>query len=110
MPPSVSVANSAALRLAGIDRHTESPDSSVTIEKDSGGEPTGVFVDTGRYPSVEFSLMQVVPRFTLDQRVDALRESMRLYNSVGTTGTYEGHGVAPEVLQGLQGRLGCRGI
>ena len=43
--------------------------------------------------------MQVVPRFTVGQRVEALKESMRLYNSVGTTGTYEGHGVAPEVLQ-----------
>ena len=99
VPPSVSIANTAALQLAGIDRHTESPDSSVTIEKDSAGEPTGVFIDTGRYPSVEFTLMQVVPRFTMAQRVEALKESMRLYNSVGTTGTYEGHGVAPEVLQ-----------
>ncbi len=99
VPPSVSIANSAALRVAGIDRHTQPPDSSVTIEKDSDGEPTGVFTDTGRYPSVEFTLMRVVPRFTVGQRVEALRESMRLYNSVGTTGTYEGHGVAPEVLQ-----------
>ena len=99
VPPSVSVANSAALQLAGIDRHTAPPDSSVTIEKDSDGEPTGIFFDTGRYPSVEFTLMQVVPRFTMAQRVEALKESMRLYNSVGTTGTYEGHGVAPEVLQ-----------
>ena len=99
VPPSVSIANSAALRLAGIDRHTESPDSSVVIEKDQNGEPTGVFIDTGRYPSVEFTLMSCVPRFSQEQRVDALRESMRLYNSVGTTGTYEGHGVAPEVMQ-----------
>ncbi len=99
VPPSVSIANTAALRLAGIDRQTESPDSSVSIEKDADGEPTGVFVDSGRYPSVEFTLMQVVPRFTMGQRVAALKESMRLYNSVGTTGTYEGHGVAPEVLQ-----------
>ncbi|MYC30859.1 MAG: amidohydrolase [Chloroflexi bacterium] len=99
VPPAVSIANSLALRLAGIDRHTESPDSSVTIDKDQEGEPTGIFVDTGRYPSVEFTLMKCVPRFTPEQRVAALKESMRLYNSVGTTGTYEGHGVAPEVLQ-----------
>ena len=99
VPPSVSIANSLALRLAGIDRNTQSPDSSVTIEKDQDGEPTGVFVDTGRYPSVEFTLMNVVPRFSPEQRIAALKESMRLYNSVGTTGTYEGHGVAPEVLQ-----------
>ena len=99
VPPSVSVANSLALRLAGIDRNTQSPDSSVTIEKDQDGEPTGIFVDTGRYPSVEFTLMDLVPRFSPEQRIGALKESMRLYNSVGTTGTYEGHGVAPEVLQ-----------
>ena len=99
VPPSISIANSAALQLAGIDRNTESPDSSVVIEKDQSGEPTGVFIDMGRYPSVEFTLMSCVPRFSQEQRVDALRESMRLYNSVGTTGTYEGHGVAPEVMQ-----------
>ena len=99
VPPSVSIANSAALAIAGIDRHTEAPDSSVTIEKDADGEPTGIFVDTGRYPSVEFTLMRAAPRFTPAQRVAALKESMRLYNSVGTTGTYEGHGVAPELLQ-----------
>ncbi|MDE2781152.1 MAG: amidohydrolase [Chloroflexota bacterium] len=99
VPPAVSIANSAALQLSGIDRHTRSPDSSVTIEVATDGEPTGVFVDTGRYPSVEFTLMQGAPRFTAQQRVEALKESMRLYNSVGTTGTYEGHGVAPEVLQ-----------
>ena len=97
VPPSVSVANSMALQLAGVDRHTEEPDSSVTIDRDAVGEPTGILTDYGQFPSVEFTLMKVVPRFTHSQRVDALRESMRLYNAVGTTGTYEGHGVAPEV-------------
>ncbi len=99
VPPSVAIANSVALQLAGIDRNTQSPDSSVTIEHDDAGEPTGILLDTGRFPSVEFTLMKVVPRFTHQQRVAALKESMRLYNAVGTTGTYEGHGVAPEVLR-----------
>ena len=99
VPPSVSIANSAALQRAGIDRDTTSPDSSVTIERDQNGDPTGIFIDTGRYPSVEFTLMKAVPRFTPAQRVAALKESMGLYNSVGTTGSYEGHGVAPEVMQ-----------
>ena len=99
VPPSVAVANSLALQLAGIDRKTQSPDSSVTIEHDDTGEPTGILSDTGRFPSVEFTLMKVVPRFTHQQRVASLKESMRLYNAVGTTGTYEGHGVAPEVLR-----------
>lgn len=99
VPPSVSIANSMALELAGIDRHTPTPDTSITIERDSRGEPNGVFVDWARFPSVEFTLMKVVPRFTHGDRVKALRDSMKLYNSAGTTGTYEGHGVAPEVLK-----------
>lgn len=32
-------------------------------------------------------------------RLTALKESIRKYNSVGTTGKFEGHGVAPEVLR-----------
>ena len=99
VPPSISIANSAAFKLAGIDRHTQSPDSTVTIEKNSDGEPTGIFIDQNTYPTVEFNLMRVVPRFTHTQRVAALKRSMALYNSVGTTSTYEGHGVAPEVVR-----------
>ena len=99
VPPSVAIANSLALHIAGIDRNTQSPDSSVTIERDETGEPTGILSDTGRFPSLEFTLMKVVPRFTHKQRVAALRQSMRLYNAVGTTGTYEGHGVSPEVMR-----------
>jgi len=99
VPPSVSVANSMALRLAGVDRNTSGPNTSVTIEKSADREPTGIFFDDNLYPTVEFTLMRVVPRFEHAQRVKALRESMRMYNAVGTTGTYEGHGVAPEVLR-----------
>ena len=99
MPPSVSVANSVALQMAGVDRGTASPDETVTIECDDNGDPTGVFTDSNPYPSVEFTLMRVVPRFTHAQRVEAMKESMQIYSSVGTTGTYEGHGIAPEVLR-----------
>jgi predicted amidohydrolase YtcJ len=99
VPPAVSIANSRALQLAGIDRHTQPPHRSIVIERDATGEPTGVMLDHNTYPVVEFSLMRVVPRFTHADRVRALRESMRLYNSVGTTTIYEGHGVAPELLQ-----------
>ena len=99
VPPSVSVANSLALQRAGIDRHTTSPHETVVIEHDDAGEPTGVMADHNMYPVVEFSLMRVVPRFTHADRVQALQESMQIYNSVGTTSIYEGHGVAPELLQ-----------
>ena len=99
VPPSVAIANSCALKLAGIDRSTPNPDESVSVEHDSSGEPTGVIIDSNCFPTVEFNLMRVVPRFIHSQMVDALKESMRLYNSVGTTGVYEGHGIAPEVMK-----------
>ena len=98
VPPSVAVANSLALQLAGVDRHTTPPHPSITIDRNADGEPTGILIDNNRIPSMEFTIMRVVPRFTHAQRVQALKESMGLYNAVGTTGTYEGHGVAPEVL------------
>ena len=98
VPPSVGMANSRALELAGIDRDTKTPDSSVTIDRDENGDPTGILIDEGRFPSLEFTLMNVAPRFSHAQRVEALKHSMKLYNAVGTTGSYEGHGVAPEVL------------
>jgi hypothetical protein len=97
--PLVSIANSAALRLAGITRDTVPPWEGVTIETDSGGEPTGVFVEQTHVPLVELSLMAVAPRFTHAERVGALRESMRIYNGTGTTSVVEGHGVAEEVLR-----------
>src|SRR6266480_6376864 len=100
--PLVSVANSEALRLAGITRETVPPWEGVTIEKDSRGEPTGVFVEQTYMPLVELSLMAAAPRFTHAERVDALRESMRIYNGTGTTSVVEGHGAAEEILRAYE--------
>jgi len=66
----------------------------VTIDRNSDGESIGIFIDQNTYPTVEFNLTRVVPRFTHAQTVEALKRLKALYNSVGTTGTYEGHGVA----------------
>ncbi|HZR98992.1 MAG TPA: amidohydrolase, partial [Chloroflexota bacterium] len=97
-PPFVAIANTLALRLAGVDRDTAPPCSSVEIERDAAGEPTGRLLE--RYPItvLELTLMRAVPRFTPELRLRALRESQRLYLAAGVTGIYEGHGVAPEVL------------
>ena len=100
--PLVSIANSEALRLAGITRETVPPWEGVTIEKDSRGEPTGVFVEQTYVPLVELSLMAAAPRFTHAERVDALRESMRIYNGTGTTSVVEGHGAAEEILRAYE--------
>jgi predicted amidohydrolase YtcJ len=96
-PPVYSVANSAALALAGVDRHTVAP-SGVEIVKDAAGEPTGVLVEHNLIQVVEFTLMRAAPRFTGAQRLRALRDSQRRYAARGVTAIYEGHGIAPEVL------------
>jgi predicted amidohydrolase YtcJ len=111
-PPVYSVANSLALARAGIDRHTAAP-SGVEIVKDAAGEPTGVFVEHNLIQVLEFTLMRGAPRFTFDERLRALRDSQRRYAARGVTATYEGHGIAPEVLavyreSHARGELGLR--
>jgi predicted amidohydrolase YtcJ len=99
-PPIVSIANSQALRLAGITRDVQPPYDGVTIHRDPDtGEPTGVFSEANFVPTVEFSLMKVVPRFTHELRLKGLEDSQKRYNAAGTTSIYEGHGVASEVVR-----------
>jgi predicted amidohydrolase YtcJ len=96
-PPVFSIANSAALARAGITRDTQPP-KGVEIVRDAAGEPTGLFVEHNLVQVLEFTLMRAVPRFTPAHRLRALVASQRLYAARGVTGTYEGHGIAPEVL------------
>ena len=96
-PPVYSVANSAALRRAGIARDTVPP-AGVEIMKDAAGEPTGVLVEHNLIQVLEFTLMRLVPRFTHADRLAALEASQRAYAARGVTAVYEGHGIAPEVL------------
>lgn len=97
--PLVAVANSRALQLAGINAGTVAPYPGIVIEKDSNGQPTGVFRELNNQPALEHSLFSVVPRFTHQHRVAGLRKAMEIYNSLGTTSVYEGHGVASEVVR-----------
>ncbi|MBT6036869.1 MAG: amidohydrolase [Kordiimonadaceae bacterium] len=100
--PIISIANSAALKLAGITKDTAAPHPGMTIAKDENGEPNGIFEENGPIASLEHSLMKVVPRFSHNDRVSALKLSMKNYNVQGTTSVYEGHGLAPEVILAYQ--------
>jgi predicted amidohydrolase YtcJ len=101
--PLVSIANSEALRRANVTRDTIPPVATIQIDKDHAtGEPTGVFHEFNYKPIVEHTLMSVIPRFTLEDRIAGLRDSMRIYNAVGTTSVFEGHGIAAEVLAAYQ--------
>jgi predicted amidohydrolase YtcJ len=96
-PPLVSIANSRALELCGIDRATVSPAPSVAIEKDARGEPTGIFVEDTYMSVVEMTLLRPSGGFSHNDRVAALRRSMTAYNSFGTTSVFEEHGAAGEL-------------
>ena len=96
-PPVYSVANSVALRLAGITRDTEAP-SGIEIVRDAAGEATGLFIERNAIQVIEHTLMSEAPRFTHEDRLNALDESQRIYAARGVTAVYEGHGIAPEVL------------
>ena len=99
-PPLVSIANTKALALAGIDRGTAAPAASIEIEKDpDSGEPTGRLIESNLLPVVEHALMGTAPRFTHEARVTGLKRSMAIYNSFATTSVFEGHGIAAEVLE-----------
>lgn len=97
-PPGYTALNTLALRLNGIGRDTMPSCAGVTIERDSSGEPNGIIVERNNRPTVEFDLLRAVPKFSSDDRLAALRVSMRAYNAVGTTSVYEGHGSSPETI------------
>lgn len=97
--PLVSVANTMALEVAGINRNTMPPAPSIQIERDlSTGEPSGILYEFTYKPLVEKTLMKCIPQFDLNDRIWGLERSMQVYNSYGTTSVFEGHGIAGEVL------------
>ncbi|MCH9675036.1 MAG: amidohydrolase [Gammaproteobacteria bacterium] len=100
--PLVSVANSKALEIAGIDQRTIPPAPSIEIERDASGALTGRFIEQTFKPLVEKTLMACIPQFSLTDRTTGLARSMQIYNSFGTTSVFEGHGVAGEVLAAYQ--------
>jgi predicted amidohydrolase YtcJ len=97
--PLISIANTEALRRAGITRDTVSPVASLTIEKDGAGEPTGVFVEREMQPLAELIWFRQFFGFTRADRARALRVSMQAYHAYGTTSVFEEHGVANEVIR-----------
>jgi predicted amidohydrolase YtcJ len=105
------VANTAALRAAGITRETPDPPASVpyagSFERDGEGEPTGLFRDRAK----ELILDHVpAPRDT--DLIDAIETACRAYNAVGLTGVAE-PGLYPREIKAFhrarrEGRLTVR--
>lgn len=98
--PLVSMANSRALQLAGINRDSLPPWGGIQIDRDlANGEPNGIFYEWTQISLVEMTLMRSVPAFDHSDRLPALRRSMAIYNSFGTTSVVEAHGVMDEVIE-----------
>jgi predicted amidohydrolase YtcJ len=97
-PPGHTALNSSALRLNGIGPDTKPACSGVVIERDASGAPSGVIVEHNNRPTVEFDLLPAVPKFSAMDRLAGIRRSMPLYNAMGTTSIYEGHGSSPETI------------
>src|SRR3954470_10423648 len=96
--PFPSVANTLALKRAGVTRDTPAPHN-VDILKDARGEPTGVFLERNFVPVLEYTLFKDLPRFKYADRVDSVRLGAHAYVAAGTTSLYEGHGLTPTVIR-----------
>jgi predicted amidohydrolase YtcJ len=98
-PPLVSIANTEGLKRAGITRGTIAPVDVLEIRKDARGDPTGVIVESEMQPIAELIWFRDAARFTRADRGRALALSAQAYHAYGTTGVFEEHGVANEVLR-----------
>jgi predicted amidohydrolase YtcJ len=97
--PLVSIANTQALKRAGVTRDTVSPSPTLIIDKDADGEPTGVYIEHELAPIAELFWFRQPTMFSHADRVRTLQLSVRACHAFGTTSTFEGHGIATEVLR-----------
>ena len=95
--PFPSVANTMAMKKAGVTRASVAPYNTQMLV-DGAGEPTGVFLDRNYAPIMEYTLFKCVPRITYEDRVAGVRLGCAAYSAVGTTAAYEGHGLTPPLL------------
>ena len=83
------VANSYALKLAGVERETPDPPAG-TIDRDASGKPTGVLKESA------FELVtRHVPPLSRDQMKQGIVRMVREFNAEGMTGAKD-PGIGPE--------------
>ncbi len=76
------LANSAAMKLAGVTKETKDVDGG-TIVRDADGNPTGIFKD-----NAEYLIHKVIPEFTPEQNDAAFIDGMRFVASKGVTSAH----------------------
>ncbi len=91
----MGLANSLALKLAGVDRHTDDPPGG-TIVRDANGEPTGVLKD-----AAQGLVEKAMPAPDGDEIAEGVKAAMRYANEHGVTSVQD-MSAAPEVLRVYQ--------
>ncbi len=77
----MSVANSLALRMAGIDAATEDPPGGIIVRKPGSREPAGVLKDTA-----ESLVARIIPERSPEEIKTALRAGLAEARRLGVTG------------------------
>jgi len=94
----MGLANSQALKLAGITRDTPDPPGG-TIVRDASGEPTGILKDAAME-----RMYRAIPEAPGDQIADAVRAAMHYAAENGVTSVQD-MSAAPEILRVYQALL-----
>ena len=93
----VFIANSYALKLAGINKNTPQPSGGTIGVDPATGESTGIL-----YEEPAMALIRpFLPVPTHEEKVNGLRKTCRAYNAVGLTGICE-HGIGLDELRSYQ--------
>ncbi|MGC2236196.1 MAG: amidohydrolase [Pyrinomonadaceae bacterium] len=82
----VAWVNSAALRLAKIDKNTENPKGG-EIEKDANGEPTGILKETA-----QGLVVNLIPQPTAEQLNKAMETALEMARRFGITSIQDNSG------------------
>ncbi|MGE4240544.1 amidohydrolase [Ramlibacter sp.] len=97
-----AVANTLALKLAGITKDTPEPDGG-KIERDADGVPNGVLMEPPAFEPVA----RLVPPLSMAQQEGALRDIQKRYHAAGLTGIVD-PGMTPDMFAVYQ-NLWARG-
>lgn len=102
----MGVANSLALKMAGITKDTESPDGGLIVKDPVTGEPTGVLKDNAMY-----FINKLIPDPTAEENYEALLAALDETKRLGITSVQDiTYGAALSAFQKAkdEGKLTCR--
>ena len=85
-------ANTKALKLAGITRRTKNPKNGIIVKDPRTGEPTGVLKE-----SAQDLMNAVLPQPTREDKLQGLRNAIRLAHRYGLTSIQNASGNAEEL-------------